>query len=234
MTGKLRLNQRDWLWAFDYSRWKSRKSDWLNLNLAVVREATRFGKRDLHFRNLKNFRELRREMRFERGQKKLGELWNDENSVLGHVGKPSDTILKSHTPVVTWDETLAALGTHTQLGNDILRLLDKLSGSTGDINALWRVIETAGHIGRFMGEVSYQRKLRTEEGRKTISAKVQRRQEIVRPLILAEAKINPKAVSKRTFEKANELLIANGEKPVGKRTFDDLVSAIIAEAKTAK
>ena len=126
------------------------------------------------------------------------------------------------------------LGTSHRLEYDILRLLNALSGSTGDINALWRVIETAGLIGRFMGEHPHQRNLRTEEGRGAISAKVQRRRKIVEPLILAEAKINPKAVSKRTLEKANELLIANGEKPVGKRTFDELVSQIIAEDKAAK
>ena len=173
-------------------------------------------------------------MRFDRAQKKFKELWDDENSVIGYATGPGDFLRGPKKPKITREEALDLLRTSHRLEYDVLRLLDALSGSTGDINALWRVIETAGLIGRFMGEHPYQRNLRTEEGRGAISAKVQRRRAIVGPLILAEAKINPKAVSKRTLEKANELLIADGEKPVGKRTFDELVSQIIAEDKAAK
>ena len=237
MTARLLPYQRDWLWPINPSHWKSKKSDWLDLDQAVVREITLpSGEKDFYIRNLGDFRGLRREQRFHRAKRKLEALWDDENSVLGHVHKPLDTIRKFDKPVVPFDEALAMLGTSNQLENDILRLLVKLSGSTGDINALWRVIETAGHTGRFMGEVSYQRKLRTEEGRKIRSTKVQRRLEIIAPLILAEAKINRKGVPKRTFENANELLIASGEKPIKERSFAEHVSQIIAEhkAKAAK
>ena len=231
---KRRLRERDWLWTFKPSCWKSKKSDWLDLDQAVVRETTRFGEKNLHVRNLGDFRKLRREMRFDRAQKKFKELFDDENSVIGYATGPGNFTLGPNKPKITREEALDLLGTSHRLEYDVLRLLDALSGSTGDIDALWRVIEMAGLIGRFMGEHPHQRNLRTEEGRGAISAKVQRRREIVGPLILAEAKINPKAVSKRTLEKANELLIANGDKPVGKRTFDALVSQIIAEDKAAK
>ena len=231
---KRRLWERDWLWTFEPSRWKSKKSDWLDLDQAVARETTRFGEKKFHIRNLGDFRKLRREKRFDRAEKKFKELWDDENSVIGYATGPGDFLRGPKKPKITREEALDLLGTSGRLEYDVLRLLDALSGSTGDINALWRVIETAGLIGRFMGEHPHQRNLRTEEGRGAISAKVQRRRVIVGPLILAEAKINPKAVSKRILEKANERLIANGEKPVGKRTFDELVSQIIAEDKAAK
>jgi hypothetical protein len=118
-----------------------KKTDWLDLDQAVVREITLpSGEKDFYIRNLGDFRGLRREQRFHRAKRKLEALWDDENSVLSHVHKPLDTIGKFDKPIVPSDEALAMLGTSNQLENDILRLLDKLSGSTGDINALWRVI----------------------------------------------------------------------------------------------
>jgi hypothetical protein len=157
VTGKLKLGERDWLWFRTHSSWKSKKSDWLDPNAVTVREETRFGKRHLHVRNLSSFRKLRREKRFDRAQKKLEELWEDENSVLHYVHEPWDTI-KEYDGLAR-DEALTELGLSNQLNDDILRLLDKLSGSTGDINALWRVIEMVGHVGRFRGAHPYQRKV---------------------------------------------------------------------------
>jgi hypothetical protein len=232
MTGKLKLGERDWLWPLGHYRWKSKKSDWLDLGRMIVRKITRHGEADFHVRNHpQRFRELRRQERFVRAQKKLEELWEDENSVLHYVHESWDTIAKFDEPIVTRDEALTELGLSIRLKDDILRLLDKLSGSTGDINALWRVIETAGHVGRFMGEHPHRRKLRTNKGRGTILTKVQRQREILTPLILAEDKINPVAVPKRTFAKANELLIAKGMKPLKPRRYAELVSKIIKPAE---
>ena len=67
-------------------------------------------------------------------------------------------------------------------------------------------------------------KLRPRKARGIKAATVQRRREIIKPLILAGIKINPKTVAKRAFGPANELLIANGEEPIGFSTFADLIS----------
>ena len=85
MTGRLHLNERDWLWVFDHSRWKSKKSDWLDLDRTLIRETTRFGEKKFHVRNLGDFRKLRREIRFAKAEQKLKELWDDENSVIGYA-----------------------------------------------------------------------------------------------------------------------------------------------------
>jgi hypothetical protein len=166
MTGKrLHLSQRDWLWTFQPSHWKSKKSDWLDLNQAVVRETTRFGEKNFHVRNLGDFRKMRREKRFDSAQKKLNEMREDRNNVLGHSNKPGDFIWGPNKPNITLDEALNMLRVSTELYNDILRLLDKLSGSTGDINALWRVVDRVGLIGRFMGAHPYQNQVKMKRVR---------------------------------------------------------------------
>ena len=115
-----------------------------------------------------------------------------------------------------------------RIKQDLVRLRDVLTAS-GDIGAFFRVVDGFALLGRMQGDhpliSSAKNNLRTKNGRVAISAKVERRLKIVTPLILAEAKINPKAVAKRTFKEANELLMTYGEKCVGERTYAELVSA---------
>ena len=124
---------------------------------------------------------------------------------------------KPKNPNMPTEEARDLLRTSHQLENDISRLVWALSGSTGDINTLWRVIETVGLIGRFMGEHPHQRDSRTTKGRGVISAKVLRRREIITPLVLAEAKHKRKGIPERAFVKAKKLLIAKGLVEKGRR-----------------
>jgi hypothetical protein len=154
MTGKLKLGERDWLWPLHHSQWKSKKSDWLNLDLEVVRETTRHEKKHFHVRNYsESFRELRRLKRSEKAQQKFEALAEDRHNVIGNALRPADFILngKPKSPNMPLKEARDLLRTSHRLKNDVARLVGALSGSTGDINALWRVIETVGLIGRFMG-----------------------------------------------------------------------------------
>jgi hypothetical protein len=139
--------QRDWVQP---SHFKS-KRDWLYLDRAIVREITRFGEKDFHIINhSQSFRELRRMKRVEKAQQRFEELRVDQSSVIGNALKPYDFIL-NYKPKITRDEIVDLLETSRRLENDVARLVFALSGSTGDINALWRIIETVGLIGRFMG-----------------------------------------------------------------------------------
>ena len=75
MTKTFLPSQRDWLWTLNHSHWKSKKSDWLDLDQEVVRETTRFGEKNFHVRNYsESFRELRRLKRTEKAQQKFKEL----------------------------------------------------------------------------------------------------------------------------------------------------------------
>ena len=171
---------------------ESKKSDWLDLDAALIRETTRFGEKKLHVRNLGDFRKLRRENRFAKAEQKLKELRDDENSVIGYASEPGNIIAEPKGPKLTHEEALDLLGTAPRLKYDVLRLLDALSGSTGDINALWRVIKTASLIGRFMGEHPHLRKKRTAPATDKRKTRLQKRREIVAPLALAVRKSHPK------------------------------------------
>ena len=143
-------------------------------------------------RSQPDFRKLRRENRFAKAEQKLKELQDDENSVIGCASEPGNIIAEPEGPKLTHEEALDLLGTAPRLKYDVLRLLDALSGSTGDINALWRVIETASLIGRFMGEHPHLRKKRTAPATDKRKTRLQKRREIVVPLALAVRKSHPK------------------------------------------
>jgi hypothetical protein len=238
MTGRTH-RPSDWLWP---KSWKSKTRDWLFLDRAIIRETTRHGVADFHVRNhSKSFREMRRQWRFIGARKKLEKLWEDESSVLHYAHEPWDVVkeynrlsVEGGGPIITGDEALTELGLSNQLDDDILRLLDKLSGSTGDINTLWRVIEMVGHVGRFWGEHPLRRKLRTKDGRGVISAKVQRRRDTLTPLVLEEAKFKRTGIPDRVLGAANKLLrakglVKKGKKGISPRTFADDVSQILAD-----
>ena len=111
-----------------------------------------------------------------------------------------------------------------------LRRIGSVLTASGDMDAFWRVIRSFIFFGRVIGDhpviSKVKNKLRSRKARGIKAAMVQRRREIIKPLILAEIKINPKAVAKRAFGPANELLIANGEEPIGFSTFAELISKI--------
>jgi hypothetical protein len=153
-------SQRDWLWRNHTSFKPKKQRDWLDLNQAVVRETTRFGEKKLHVRNYpESFRELRRIKRTEKAQQKFIELSKDQNNVIGNASRPGDFIKREAKawgklpkgPNLSLKEAKDLLQTSHQLNHDVGRLVCALSGSTGQINTLWRVIETVGLIGRFMG-----------------------------------------------------------------------------------
>jgi hypothetical protein len=114
-----------------------------------------------------------------------------------------------------------------KIKEDLIRLRGVLTTS-GDIAAFFEVVNAFVLLGRMRGDhpivSSAKNNLRPRKARDVKAATVQRRREMLTPLILAEIKINPKAVAKRAFEPANKLLEANGEDPIGRSTFAELIS----------
>jgi hypothetical protein len=181
----------------------------------------------------------RRKERRDEAQRKLYSLALDQNHVLsaqqgGEGVLDVERNFELLSRELTADEYMRLINTRARLQDDIEKLLDALADNQDDIDALFRAIEAAGLLGRFMGEVPLQRNLRTAKGRETISTKVQRRWDALKPLVLKEAKFKRKGIPERALEAANELLRAKGvlkkeDKNISLRTFADDVSQILAE-----
>jgi hypothetical protein len=105
-----------------------------------------------------SFRELRQQARRERAERKLEALQEDETSVFSSDIE-FDELIRAD---ISRDETLHLLMTSNRLTNDVRRLIDALDTSTGNINALWRMIESITTIARFMGAHPLQRRLNTK------------------------------------------------------------------------
>ena len=74
-------------------------------------------------------------------------------------------LVSSSGSEITQKEYADVTSAGLRLVMDVSVLLERLSGSTGDINALWRVVETAGLIGRFMGAHPVQNKIEMKKRR---------------------------------------------------------------------
>ena len=101
----------------------------------------------------------------------------------------------------------------------------------GDIELIGAVIATAFELGTFCGEHPVKEKARIDKGRGVKTSAVERRQDILTPLILTEARINPKSINKRALGPANELLEAHGEEPISRSTFAVAINAVIKPPK---
>jgi hypothetical protein len=115
-------------------------------------------------RNLGSFRSLLREARLKKANQQLKTLHKDKESVFGHVNQISELVSSSGSEI-TQKEYADVTSAGLRLVMDVSVLLERLSGSTGDINALWRVVETAGLIGRFMGAHPVQNKIEMKKRR---------------------------------------------------------------------
>jgi hypothetical protein len=113
-------------------------------------------------RNLSSFRRLRSEYRLTKAREKLESLYEDENSVFC-AGLGFDDLIASN---LTLDEIESLVAKNQGLRPDFYRLLDALSGSTGDIDALFRVVDVVTLISRFMGEHPIKRSIKASNAGK--------------------------------------------------------------------
>jgi hypothetical protein len=122
----------------------------------------------------KFFRDIIHTERMWKAKRKLHSPALDQSSVLstqGGVtelfphGMPDDP--DELPEELTVDELMRLSNLRVRLEDDILILLEVLVDSSSDnIDALWRVVEAAGLIGRLMGEHPLQAKLRTAKAKK--------------------------------------------------------------------
>ena len=107
---------------------------------------------------------LRGMAQFSKEKQKLQALFDDKNSVFSYASRPGRLVLDSGSEI-TLEECDNLLSTAPRLMSDVDRLLERLSGSAEDVDALLRVIETAGLIGRFMGAHPTQNKVEMKKRR---------------------------------------------------------------------
>jgi hypothetical protein len=162
--------------------------------------------------------DFHRKERRREAQHKLHSLALDQSNVLsaqqggeGIVDVEKNFELLSHE--LTVDEYTRLVNTRARLQDDIEGLLDALAYDPDNIDALFRVIEAAGLLGRFMGPHPLQGKLATAEGRKKVIELRQRekRLEIMRPLVV-EAREGPEPKSKKAPSIAKHIRPALEEK----------------------
>jgi hypothetical protein len=100
--------------------------------------------------------DFRRGERRREAQRKLRSLARDQNHVLSahHGGEGILDIEENFeflSRELTVDDVLRLFNTRDRLENDIEQLMDALADSQDNIDALFRVIEASGLLGRFMG-----------------------------------------------------------------------------------
>jgi hypothetical protein len=112
-----------------------------------------------------------RQERLWEAKRKLHSLALDQDNVLSapYGGRGVFDVAENLERVsheLTEDEYIHISGAAGRLHDDAERLLEVLVDDQGQVDALFRIIEAAGLLGRFMGEHPLQRKVRTAQATK--------------------------------------------------------------------
>jgi hypothetical protein len=181
------------------------------------------------------FRRAIRRERLEQAKRKLHSLALDQNNVLsaqygGQGVLDVDEGLELISHELTVDEFTRLHNTRARLGTDIIRLLDALvDGPDDNIDALWRVIEAAGLLGRFMGPHPLQEKLKTKPAK---DRRAQKNEHWVQPFNKAIRQAHSDGLTgKAAIDAACEKMKRDGVKmPVG----DEALRSRERELRTGK
>jgi hypothetical protein len=135
--------------------------------------------------------DVQRKDRRDAAQRKIYTLALDQTHVLsanqgGEGLDHTDEGIELISRELTEDEFRRLFNTRARLQDDIEILLDALVDNQDNIDALFRVIEAAGLLGRFMGPHPLQRKLSIAPATGKRKSQKQKRLEIVE-LLLAKA-----------------------------------------------